>query len=425
MLGVDEYREIADRCGMNYRGRSVIDEDDLLYGGEAADALFFLDNLSRITGRSLQSVWDDRMSTHYEGELVQCDLEDAARTTRLFKAQTGLRDHTDVLEDFLKFAEPPELDALIVDEAQDLSRLQWMCIDKIATNVKEVIVAFDEDQSIHRWAGADLDHVLNLQGSIHVLDQSHRIPASVHRLARGIVEKIGRRREKLFRPREAEGLVETLYDIDEIDASKGRWFLLGRHGYQLRQLQEICKREGWFYRWNKFQSNDTPEARAIMNWETWRSAGYLRSLDAANMLRLAGEHALAATAAAHSPERSLDRSFLGDRQFRLQEPWHRVLRMDPEATEYFSAARRHGERMANRKGNQLEAAEPRIRISTIHGTKGDQEENVLLMTDVSQSTYNAMQRNADDEHRVFYVGATRAMERLCVLAPQTNLAYEI
>ena len=62
--------------------------------------------------------------------------------------------------------------------------------------------------------------------------------------------------------------------------------------------------------------------------------------------------------------------------------------------------------------------EPRIQLSTIHGAKGGESENVVLLTDLSENTMKAYERNADDENRLFYVGATRTKEHLHIISPK-------
>lgn len=68
---------------------------------------------------------------------------------------------------------------------------------------------------------------------------------------------------------------------------------------------------------------------------------------------------------------------------------------------------------------------PRIRISTIHGAKGGEAENVMLFTDMARRTYDSSLSEPDDERRVFYVGATRAKESLVVVRPRTPLHFKI
>jgi len=59
--------------------------------------------------------------------------------------------------------------------------------------------AGDDDQAIYRWAGADVDHFINLPGGSEVLSQSYRIPRSVHRIAEGIAKRIHRRFPKQYK----------------------------------------------------------------------------------------------------------------------------------------------------------------------------------------------------------------------------------
>ncbi len=60
----------------------------------------------------------------------------------------------------------------------------------------------------------------------------------------------------------------------------------------------------------------------------------------------------------------------------------------------------------------------RITLSTIHGAKGGESQNVVLLTDLSRNTQKNYERNPDDENRLFYVGATRTKEHLHIIRPQ-------
>ena len=61
---------------------------------------------------------------------------------------------------------------------------------------------------------------------------------------------------------------------------------------------------------------------------------------------------------------------------------------------------------------------PRILLSTIHGVKGGEEQNVVLLSDLSLNTQKGYERNPDDENRLFYVGATRTKEHLHIVEPK-------
>ena len=76
------------------------------------------------------------------------------------------------------------------------------------------------------------------------------------------------------------------------------------------------------------------------------------------------------------------------------------------------------------KGEDL-SKDPRIKISTIHGVKGNERDNVILFTDLSNAAYNEYLEDPDDEHRLFYVGVTRAKKRLNIIYPKTERGYDI
>jgi superfamily I DNA/RNA helicase len=70
-----------------------------------------------------------------------------------------------------------------------------------------------------------------------------------------------------------------------------------------------------------------------------------------------------------------------------------------------------------RRGEKFNG-EPRITVSTIHGAKGGEADNVVLFTDLSPAAEQQMNVNSDDMHRVFYVGVTRTKENLFIVEPQ-------
>jgi superfamily I DNA/RNA helicase len=60
-------------------------------------------------------------------------------------------------------------------------------------------------------------------------------------------------------------------------------------------------------------------------------------------------------------------------------------------------------------------ADARIQISTIHAAKGGEEDNIIICLDMGdkiKKAINKSQNKKDEEHRVWYVGATRARNNL-------------
>ena len=98
--------------------------------------------------------------------------------------------------------------------------------------------------------------------------------------------------------------------------------------------------------------------------------------------------------------------------------WSEAMDKLPEEDRaYITALLRRGEKF---NGN------PRITVSTIHGSKGGEADNVVLFTDLSPSADNEMGVNPEDMHRVFYVGVTRTKQNLFILdAEDATRRYEL
>ena len=63
---------------------------------------------------------------------------------------------------------------------------------------------------------------------------------------------------------------------------------------------------------------------------------------------------------------------------------------------------------------------PKIKLSTVHGAKGGEADNVLLFLDLSWKALKEMEKNPDDAHRVLYVGMTRAKKNLVLKMPEDS-----
>ena len=82
-------------------------------------------------------------------------------------------------------------------------------------------------------------------------------------------------------------------------------------------------------------------------------------------------------------------------------------------------------RHQDKNGKEDLSGTPRISISTIHGVKGNERENVVINTELSGAAYDEYQKNPDDTHRLFYVACTRTENNLFIIEPQRKKAYDI
>ena len=145
-----------------------------------------------------------------------------------FKDGTNMVEFYDMINKFVEEDRCPPLDAVFLDEAQDLSPHQWQCFDYIKSKCKRAYMAGDDDQTIYGFQGADPDYFMQQEGERDDQEVSRRVPKAVHQEAIKILNQLTSRIDKKWIPRDAEGMVYPNYTLDEIDFSKGNWMILGR-----------------------------------------------------------------------------------------------------------------------------------------------------------------------------------------------------
>jgi superfamily I DNA/RNA helicase len=100
-----------------------------------------------------------------------------------FKVERNLADFDDVIDNAQResFAKNiTEFDLLIIDEAQDLSDLQWNFVRRLIDKANKVVVAGDDDQAIMVPFGASPSAFLLFDGTPLVLNQSRRVSKTAH-----------------------------------------------------------------------------------------------------------------------------------------------------------------------------------------------------------------------------------------------------
>lgn len=407
-------QEFAEYAGIIITGR--VSDDGTLTGHTPGDRALFVENLARMRGVSLRQQYD--LLTHYDDNPSWTEVSRVARALRDYKHASGLLDYTDMLLEFVVRAPLPRLETLYVDEAQDLSHAQWQVVRALASTCQRVTVAGDDDQAIYRWAGADVDYFVTMQGRAHVLRQSWRVPAAVQAVADAPLRAIRNRRAKEWRPRAARGEVGRVHEFWDADCGGEDVMVLARNDYVLREhVEPALRREGIIYEKNGHPSVRRAYLDAVVLWERLRAGKTVRADEARTvygaMTSGAGVARGFKTLPGVSDDQEVTLAWLRERGGLLTDAiWHEALDRLPRGERvYMTAALRHGEKLL---------ARPRVRISTIHGSKGGQAEHVVLMTEMAARSWREMTHNPEDEARVWYVGATRARERLTVVGTRTN-----
>jgi DNA helicase-2/ATP-dependent DNA helicase PcrA len=413
VMAREHYRELGSLIGLRLSGFSDTAEGST-FGYDTGDRMLFLENLARIRGIELVEQWRENP----EG-VSWWDLDRTQRAYHRYKEENGLIDFTDMLKLFVQRGAAPPLDLLLIDEAQDLSALQWSMVKLMASRAKRVIIAGDDDQGIFRWAGADVEQFNALPGEAKVLGQSYRIPVAVQEFAFKILENIQpeHRRPKSWSPRSEQGFVEQVSSFDHVDPSKGSWLVLARNSFILEEAEKTLRRDGYVYDIKGKRSISEKTLSAIKSYEALRRGETIPSSDLYPVLSQIQKLALTSKKKLPLP----DNISISDLEGVIELPtgiWHEALDRIPLADRvYIVAALKRGEKVSK---------EPRIKLSTIHGAKGGEADYVVLFSDVAERSYaGPLSMNFEDEARVFFVGATRARLGLYVVRPTGKNAYRM
>jgi len=401
LLGSEHYQELSKMLGENVKGYDNLVEDGEPKSWRPASLALFLDQLARVRETSLE---EEYHALPVEDRPPWLLVERAARTYAYYRSDTGLMDFTDLLEHAVEEGFPLHLDLAVVDEAQDLSRIQWDLVWKFLGGSQRLVIAGDDDQAIYRWAGASVDHFVGLEGEEVHLPISHRLPRRVFDLAGRVSARLSVRREKRFEPRDDEGLIEHHRKIESLPLDDGDWLLLARHGSGVREIIRELRQRAIPYETRLGPSVPQKHLDAIRAWEAWHR-GEPAPLDRVEALTdlLPGRWTLKGD--------SIRAEDLG---LRADRPWYEALPLGDEAIEYYRGIRRRGYSLTDR---------PKVRVSTIHGAKGAQADRVALLTALNRRTDYALRTRPDDEHRVFYVGITRARHELHVVSDGRRYEY--
>ena len=329
-----------------------------------------------------------------------------------YKKEYNLIDYNDMILDFTKSDLSPKFDVVFIDEAQDLSLMQWDMAKTIWKKTENAFIAGDDDQAIFRWAGADVDSFINLTGTYLPLTQSYRIPAKVHNLAMNIINKITNRIPKTWQPKTNEGTLHRHFDVDSIDMRTGDWLVLSRTRHMLNDIEESLYRQGLYYK-NRYKRNDEQDLHeCAMAWESCLKGQPLSYKQVESMSKYISDKHWQKKKIKGMTKGSFYNidQLVNDYGLQIKTTWYEAFdNAGQTRVNYLRKMRKNGEKL-NEK--------PRIELSTIHAAKGGEATNVVLMTDLTQNTMKSYERNPDDENRLFYVGATRTKENLHIVEPK-------
>jgi ATP-dependent DNA helicase UvrD/PcrA len=407
-------KEFGDWAKIPISGFVSMDEGSV-FGYQTGDRILFIDNLARVRNIPLREQYNES----YDG-IPWVMVETMSKRLADFKKTHSLMDYTDMLSHFVETDWSARLEVLFVDEAQDLSWLQWQVVEHLAKGTRRVVVAGDDDQAIYRWAGAAVEHFIGLPGKVTVLDHSWRVPLELQEVALRIRGRIRNRREKDWNPREGEGVLKRAANLEGagIDPNEDT-LILARNSCFLRDdAARYLQQQGLIYEYKGHTSIRQDLIEAVRDWERLRRGEEIMVLQAETIYK-----EMAAGVGYSRGNKKLpaweDREQLVTLQdlkeaggLLVDGVWHEVFkRATPKERQYIRLILRHGQRITR---------DPNIRISTIHGAKGAQADHVVILTDRAWRTFQDADKYPDDEARTWYVATTRAKQKMTIVYPQAK-----
>ena len=404
----EHYEDIGRKLGIEV---TVYSNGDEKTGFVDSDSEYFnIINAARIKENTIEEEYNTDM---YSEDIDKHQLKILKDEVDNYKQAYGLVDFTDMIERFNVSELCPKYDVVFIDEAQDLSPIQWKMYDILKKNSKHIILAGDDDQAIYGWAGADVSRFQNEPAKDIILPQSYRIPEKVQDIASCILNRIpdDRRIKKKWSARPEQGYVEYITSIEDIPLDSGDWLILARTNYRLKNLVPQLKERGLYFEIKDRKSYRTRLYKSIKNYTRWTNGDKLSLSECKDLFEFL----------------ELDKELKDERMYDLKEfgysftdDWYQVFKSDPEECLYIREMKRNNEKLSQ---------DPRIKLSTIHAAKGGEATNVLIILDNTKKIREAIEKNQDkydEEQRVWYVGVTRTKQNLYIMAAKKeDKGYDI
>jgi DNA helicase-2/ATP-dependent DNA helicase PcrA len=397
----------------------------------------------------------------WSGDDDRLDVPEAIRGWRTYKGDNELVGFADMLERVRQRSLLPNVDYLIIDEFQDITTLQYGVYEEWKPHMKKILIAGDDDQVVYAWQGADPDLLLDEDVDVdEILPNSYRLPSSILNVVNREVRHIDKRQEKDLNPRKEGGEVlpmpsPSMLDLVRevrrtVDEDEGTVMLLFRARYQMFQFMDEFIGEGIPF-------------TCLTDQRMWtdRLTEYVRGIEA-----LDDDEPLSVLEGRRLADMLADSAFgTGERDGLFDEldeigdaadeddlaeieispdviREHAPFAPDPRAAaDMLRKVTNFQERTVEAyfRGDYAGMATDKVRLGTIHSAKGREADHVFVGTDLTEKVVEQMaaqvEQNGthvpgdeaftkhtdpiptltDNERRVFYVGMSRARERLVLM----------
>ena len=312
--------------------------------------------------------------------------------------------------------------------------------------------------TIYEWAGAKPEYFLEMEGNInekmpelwddktgywedegvYILDQSWRMPNDILELAKMTIDKVGERQEKQIKPHHEGGQFVPLLQPSPQEVinliNPDDTMILFRAKYQMSSFGQNLIKAGIPYT-DRFKTwkDDVLKLRnglgALKNGD--------RLMTGAQAARVIEELPPAALPTGTNKDRLVDRfaaesevataNVVSSTRYDRPDSEHKLRRW---CKEFVTDDMNYYREMAVRNNLMMdnEHLSPHgVELETIHGSKGQEADTIILSTDSTQSVMDNMPDGTmtDAERRLYYVGITRTENRLVMCQGLDDKSPEI
>jgi len=417
------YRDFCEREALEYNAATIKDAVEQGKKGGAGDKLFRINAWLSLTRRDAQdaALAPVKMPWSTEMAVTLLDKWDA------FKAGYGelsRYEHPDYVDLAIDHEYAPDVEVLFIDEFQDLSPQEYLYykVMRDSPSVERVYIAGDPNQSVYSFR-AGTPHYFNetpADNEIY-LSETRRCRGEIADFARQVLN-VGPGANTDFNAHKDGGSVETvdansdarLADALESAVADGKVFMLARTNSKVYSIKRWLKSHGYPF-------STVGERQYSM----WTTEAYREIVGALSRLTDAGERVPVQginTLLAHSPEQAQPDELVetGGRLYDTASVWRAFPYADTVTDviaelDYETDTRRAlNNAVLNDNRNEYE----QIQVGTIHAAKGLEAPNVLLFNSYNKHLRDAYYSDTDtrkEEHRLGYVGATRAKDQLYII----------